>query len=352
MPFDAVSDILDDAVREQAFPCACLEVGTSRGVVFSHAAGHLTYGLGAAPASADTIFDLASLTKVLATMPLAMLAIDRGLLALDTLVAERVPHWRSDDRAPATIADLLEHCAGLTPHLPFYRDHHGRADVEHSIATLPLEYPVATRSLYSDLGFMLLAWILEDALQSSIAASFSALAHAVGAPHMRFRPAVDVRPRVAPTGHSAWRGRTLVGEVHDDNCAMLGGAAGHAGVFGTAGDVGAWARAWLGALSDAAPGVFGPEPLLRRFMQRSAVAGSSRALAWDTMLPTSSCGTRISPDAVGHTGFTGTSLWIDPRRDLYIVLLTNRVYPSAENQAILRVRPRVHDAVIDAFDQA
>ena len=199
---------------------------------------------------------------------------------------------------------------------------------------------------------MLLGWILEEALQVSTAESFSAFAARVGAPTLGFCPDPALRSRIAPTGHSPWRGRTLAGEVHDDNCAMLGGVAGHAGLFGTAADVGAWARAWLGTLSDAPASPFGPEPLLRRFMQRSAVASSSRALAWDTMLPTSSCGTRMSPDAVGHTGFTGTSLWIDHRRDLYVVLLTNRVHPGAANEAILGVRRRVHDAVIDAADPA
>jgi CubicO group peptidase (beta-lactamase class C family) len=350
VPYDDVVRVLDEAVTQRAFPCACVEVGTSRGPVFAHASGRLTYDPDAVPAGATTIFDLASLTKVLATMPMAIAAVERGVVRLDTRVADRVRHWRDDSRATATLADLLAHSAGLTSHLPFYRDHVGRTDVEHSIATLPLEYPVGSRSIYSDLGFMLLGWLLEDAMQASAPEFMRPVQAALGTDTLAFRPSPHLRGRMAPTGTSPWRGRTLVGEVHDDNCALLGGCAGHAGLFGTAADVGRWAAHWLSGLGGHATSAFGSATTLRRFMQRTSVPGSSRALAWDTMLPTSSCGTRISEDAVGHTGFTGTSLWIDHRRGLYVVLLTNRVHPDASNQAILSVRRHVHDAVIAAFD--
>ena len=143
-----------------------------------------------------------------------------------------------------------------------------------------------------------------------------------------------------------WRGRTLVGEVHDENAWALGGAGGHAGLFGTAVAVGRFAR-------DVLAGIHGDSPLASQrmfdtFRARTAVPGSSRALGWDTMLPTSSCGTRLSPASIGHTGFTGTSLWIDPVADRYMVLLTNRVHPSRSNEAILAVRPAFHDAVMGA----
>lgn len=349
MSFERVATILAEAVATHACPCACLEVGTSTGVTFARAAGTLTYEDDAPPATLHTLFDLASLTKVLVTMPMAMRAVESGALPLDTRIATRSAAWRGEDRASATVTHLLEHAAGLTAHLPFYRDHIGRADVEHAIGTLPLEYDVGRRSIYSDLGFMLLGWMLEDALHVHAAAFLATLARELETPTLQFVPPASLRDRIAPTGTSQWRGRLLVGEVNDDNCAMLGGISGHAGAFGTVVDVGAWARAWLRGLARGdAP--FGPPALQRRFMQKSAVPGSSRALAWDTMLPTSSCGTRLSADAVGHTGFTGTSLWIDHQRDLYIVLLTNRVHPDASNQAILGVRRAVHDAVIAALD--
>ena len=144
-----------------------------------------------------------------------------------------------------------------------------------------------------------------------------------------------------------WRGRLLQGEVHDENAWALGGAAGHAGLFGTVAATGAFAReilhGLLGGSAFAAPGT------LRRFMRRSTVPGSSRALGWDTMVPTSSCGTRLSARAIGHTGFTGTSLWIDPAQNLYIVLLTNRVHPTRENNQLQAFRRTLHDAIVDAL---
>jgi CubicO group peptidase (beta-lactamase class C family) len=163
---------------------------------------------------------------------------------------------------------------------------------------------------------------------------------------LQFDPPAIWKPRTAPTRLSPHRGRLLTGEVDDDNAWALGGAAGHAGLFGTASAVGECARHVLQVL-DGRSGAFSRE-LLRTFVsKRTDVPGSSRALGWDTMLPTSSCGTRMSPSAFGHTGFTGTSLWIDPERDVYVVLLTNRVHPEPGDAAVIKqVRRDVHDAVI------
>jgi CubicO group peptidase (beta-lactamase class C family) len=204
---------------------------------------------------------------------------------------------------------------------------------------------------------MLLGFILEDARRRGpgptagaidpatfLAAQFRRISSYLTQEPLTFNPPRDWRPRTAPTEHDTWRGRTLVGEVHDENAWALGGAAGHAGLFGTAAAAGSFARAALHTLSGT--GVLARPETLRRFIVRTEVPGSSRALAWDTMLPTSSCGTRMSPTAIGHTGFTGTSLWIDWERDLYIVLLTNRVHPTRENQLIRGIRPRFHDAVM------
>ena len=153
------------------------------------------------------------------------------------------------------------------------------------------------------------------------------------------------RGRIAPTEHDPWRGRLLIGEVHDENAAALGGIAGHAGLFGTAAAVGAYARHLLQVL-DGRTGAVRRGTLEEFVSRRSDVAGSSRALGWDTMLPTSSCGSKMSARAFGHTGFTGTSLWVDPEKNVYVVLLTNRVHPSRENEAIKEIRPAVHDAVM------
>ena len=288
--------------------------------------------------TADTVYDLASLTKVIATTSRAMQALDAGALALDARVADHLASWRGADRQAVTIADLLEHTSGLTAYLPFFRDHHGRAEFEHAICTLPLEYAPRTRSIYSDLGFILLGFILEDV-------GFALEGLQAGDP-LTFNPPRSWKDRTAPTELDLWRGRLIQGEVHDENAWALGGVAGHAGMFGTASGVGTFAR-------DALNGVRGETTFARsetfaRFAKRSTVPGSSRALGWDTMLPTSSCGTQFTAQALGHTGFTGTSLWIDPELDLYVVLLTNRVHPSRDNNAIQPVRRAVHDAIVAA----
>lgn len=358
--FTAAEEILRFGVADRAFPAASVEVGRQAGAIWRDSFGALTYDRGAPPTTDSTIFDLASLTKVIATATLAMRAIDDGVLALDDTVASRLPEWRGTDREAVTIRDLLEHASGLPAYLPFFRDHTGRAEFEPAICQLPLEYAPRTQSIYSDLGFILLGFILEDARSSvggrgmldpaaTLPAQFRRLDTYLSADPMVFSPSRALRPRVAPTETEEWRGRTLVGDVHDENAWALGGAAGHAGLFGTAAAVGAFARAVLHTVAGATI-VARPETM-RQFIRRGQVPRSSRALGWDTMRPTSSCGTRLSPTAIGHTGFTGTSLWIDWERDLYIVLLTNRVHPTRENNKLKTVRPAFHDAVVSEIER-
>jgi CubicO group peptidase (beta-lactamase class C family) len=363
-PFAEVSDLLTSAIHERAFPAAAIEVGGKEGVLWRRALGFLTFEPSSGLATADTIFDLASLTKVIATTWLVMRAVDDGRVRLEDPVARWIPEWNGDDRASVTVADLLEHASGLTAYLPFFRDHTGRIDYQPAICRVPLEYAPRTRSIYSDLGFMLLGFILEDARPRSdsfagapgakdperrLDTQFRRLVTQVTHEPLTFNPPRSWWERTAPTEEDPWRGRLLAGEVHDENTWALGGAAGHAGLFGTVTAVGTYARAVLATL--AGQPVLARPDTMRRFIRRSEVPGSSRALGWDTMLPTSSCGTRMSATSIGHTGFTGTSLWIDWERDLYIVLLTNRVHPTRENDAIRRVRPQVHDAIVDAFDR-
>lgn len=329
MPNDEGRRIVERGIDRRAYPSAVVETGTHDAVTWRRAFGRLTYEPVAAPTTEDTIYDLASLTKVIATTTAAMRAVEAGAIALDDRVSAYLADWRGDDRSSVTIADLLEHASGLTAYLPFFRDHQGRAEFERAICTLPLEYAPRTQSIYSDLGFILLGFILEDR-------GFAI--------DQIFRLKADDRPRCAPTELDLWRGRLLQGEVHDENCWALGGVAGHAGMFGTAASVGEFAR-------DVLKGLRGETTLARpetfaRFVRKSAVPGSSRALGWDTMLPTSSCGTKLSPRAIGHTGFTGTSLWIDPELDLYVVFLTNRVHPSRDNNRIYPVRRALHDAIV------
>ncbi|CAN5817516.1 serine hydrolase domain-containing protein [soil metagenome] len=359
--FSEAADVLRAGVEAHAFPAACVEVGRHDGAIWNASFGGLTFDPLAPFATDGTIFDLASLTKVLATATLAMRALDTGRLALSDPLSRWFRDWSGRDRQDVTIRELLTHSSGLSAYLAFYRDHTGRPEFERAICTLPLEYAPGTRSVYSDLGFILLGFILEDAYAgdatparkrtpgafdpaASLHEEFRRIAPYLTSEPLQFMPPRAWRPLCAPTERDPWRGRLLTGEVHDGNGWALGGAAGHAGLFGTSGAVGAFARAILRTLRG--------EPILadprtmRAFATRSGVPGSSRALAWDTMLPTSSCGTRMSASAIGHTGFTGTSLWIDWERDLYVVLLTNRVHPTPGNNAIRAIRRQVHDAVV------
>ena len=358
-PFAGAAAILRNAIADRTFPAAAIELGRADGLLWRDVFGTLTYDRDAPPATPETIFDLASLTKVIATTTLAMRAVDDGRLKLDGSVASWLRDWRGSDREAVTIRDLLAHCSGLTAYLPLYRDHSGRQEFERTICGLPLEYAPQSQSIYSDLGFMLLGFILEDAQPSSgsfkgvagtldpstrLSAQFQRIARLITPEPLAYNPPRSWRDHTAPTEVDAWRGRLLVGEVHDENTWALGGAAGHAGLFGTVGAVGAFARAVLRTI--AGEPIVAKTETMREFIHKSGVPGSSRALGWDTMLPTSSCGTRLSRSSIGHTGFTGTSLWIDWERDLYIALLTNRVHPTRSNEAIRQIRPRVHDAVI------
>jgi CubicO group peptidase (beta-lactamase class C family) len=347
-PFTDASDILTTAVAARAFPAAVIEVGSSAQPLWGRAAGTLTYDTGSAPARDDTIFDLASLTKVTATTPLVMRLVERGRLGLDDPLAQYLQSWRGADRESVTIRDLLSHSSGLPAYAPYYQTIRGRTAIEAAISTTPLEYSPRATSIYSDLGFMLLGFVLEDV--APLQSQFDAMRVQMQNPEdLQFFPPDIWKSRTAPTRYSEDRARVLVGEVDDENAWALGGAAGHAGLFGTAAAVGAYARHIMQVLSGRV-GAFQPETMRAFVTRREEVPGSSRALGWDTMLPTSSCGARMSPRAFGHTGFTGTSLWIDPGHDVYVVLLTNRVYPDASNiasqEAIQEIRRAVHDAVM------
>ena len=349
--------VLADAIAAATFPAATVDVGTSAGTLWQEALGTLTFDDTSLPATIRTPFDLASLTKPMVTTSVIMQLAGDSRLRLDEPVASFFPEWRGADRDRATVQDLLEHASGLSARLidPPPR---GRREFEHDICAMPLEYAPRTQSIYSDLGFILLGFAAADRGRTSLAAQFESIVRG-GLGHADSGSATDplafelgTQVRLAaptlPMDDDARLGRLLVGEVHDSYAAALGGIAGHAGLFGSAPAVGSFARAVLRAArgdeSVAAP--LSPA-LLARFLVRSTVPGSSRALGWDTMLPTSSCGTRMSASAFGHVGFTGTSLWIDPARDRYFVLLTNRACGGGSLDQMRTVRRAFHDALGD-----
>jgi CubicO group peptidase (beta-lactamase class C family) len=296
----------------------------------------------------DTPFDLASLTKPIATTTVVMNLVSNRRMTLDEPVARAMSEWRGDDRSGVTVRDLLEHASGLAARL-VDAPPGSRREFEHEICTMQLEYMPRTQSIYSDLGFILLGFLAADRGKAALDRQFAQLVEPI-APALVFALSADDRRRAAPTmalDKDVRRGRVLKGEVHDNYAAALGGVAGHAGLFGPAAAVGAFARAVLrAARGDSSSPPLMP-PMVRLFTTPSSVPGSSRALGWDTMRPTSSCGTHMSSSAFGHVGFTGTSLWIDPDRDRYFVLLTNRAFTGASLDVMRDVRRAFHDALAD-----
>ena len=347
--------LLETARARRVFPAAVAEVGSGGGVLWRQPFGALTFDVDASATEIDTIFDLASLTKPMATTSVALRLAEQGALQLDDRVSTICPEWAGADRENATVRHLLEHAAGLSARL-LDRPPRDRRSFEHEICTTPLE--VLAGSPIDLLGSRIHpARILPGATGGCPPRPSSAGAPVGDARRRRCSarvasarddPAEAVR-HTAPTRplpEDERRGRRLVGEVHDNYAAALGGFAGHAGLFGTAPGVGAFARTALrAARNDLTLWPPFTPAAMRRATAKSVVPGSSRALGWDTMLPTSSCGTRMSASAFGHVGFTGTSLWIDPQRDRYYVLLTNRVCDGGTTEQMQEVRRAFHDIV-------
>ena len=355
--FPRTRRVVREALRSAVAPCAVAEIGDARGVVWQDAAGNLTGHTSAPEASPDTVFDLASLTKVLATTTLAMRLVGAGALDLAIRVAAVVPVWRRADRVDVTVADLLAHDSGLPAFAPLHRSCKTKQDFERAICSVPLTHPPRSASVYSDLGFMLLGFVLERMVGAPLDVQFERMWEALRVPggadappridsaaEISFHPPAAWHERIAPTRPSP----APPGVVHDENAAALKGVAGHAGLFGSARAVGALARAMLRAVTGTEGGpVLASHETAARFVTRVGTPGSSRALGWDTMLQTSSCGSRLSMRAFGHTGFTGTSLWIDPDAGLYFVLLANRVYPEVRSaDGIGAFRRAFHDAAM------
>jgi CubicO group peptidase (beta-lactamase class C family) len=358
----AADAIVEAGVRERAFPGAVLAVGLGGRLAHLRAFGRFSYGPDAPAVATDTIYDLASLTKVVATTTVAMILVDQGRLDLDAHVRDFFPAFRGPRKDRVTLRQLLTHSGGVLWWAPLYEDTKGKAAFLERIVGLDLTYEPGTKSVYSDLGIILLGDVLERIGGAPLDELAGRLVfEPLGMKDTLFRPPPALIPRIAPTERDPWRGRVLRGEVHDENAFALGGVAPHAGLFSTAPDLARFAQMLLDG------GLFEGRRIVSRatielFTERAGVPHSSRALGWDT--PTdetgrrssvpgapgySSAGSLVSPRSFGHTGFTGTSVWMDPERGLYVILLTNRVHPTRENNAIRGVRSRVADAVVEAL---
>jgi CubicO group peptidase (beta-lactamase class C family) len=360
---EAVDAIVRAGVESRAFPGGVLAVGRDGTLAHLRAFGRLSYDADAAAVATDTIYDLASLTKVVVTTTLAMILVDEGKLDLDARVHGYFPAFSSPAKDRVTVRHLLSHSGGLLWWAPLYKELTGEAAYLERIVGLDLAYEPGTKAVYSDLGIILLGDILERVGGAPLEAmARERIFGPLGMKEARYRPPAELLPRIAPTENDPWRGRVVRGEVHDENAFALGGIAPHAGLFATASDLAPVAEMLLDG------GSFGGRHVVSRatvelFTERAGVPGSSRALGWDT--PTdgsgprsstpgepgfSSAGSLFSARSFGHTGFTGTSMWMDPERGLYVILLTNRVHPTRENVAIGRVRAQVADAAVRALE--
>jgi len=348
--FDPVVAYLRSQV-DSAFPGGVVAVGYHDSVVLLAAVGH--YGADdPRPVTPETIYDLASLTKVIALTTECILLVDQGKLDLDVPVQHYLPEFRGQMKDQVTIRHLLTHSAGLAADLPLWDSTRTRSAALAMVDTAPLLSPPGTRFVYSDLS----AIVLMQAVERITGRPFDQLLvddvfTPLGMMATRFVPPNAWRNHIAPTELDTYfRHRLLIGEVHDESAARLGGVSGNAGLFSSAPDLAKFAT-WL---LDARAGRPGPlradSGVVHRFTTKQDIPpGSSRALGWDTPSETSSAGTKMGPNAFGHTGFTGTSIWFDPDRDLFIILLTNRVNPTRANTKIFQVRRRVADLVNDAL---
>ncbi|MGA9887687.1 MAG: serine hydrolase, partial [Candidatus Acidiferrales bacterium] len=353
-----VFGLLDSAVTAGAFPGGVLAVGLNDQLVV-HPFGSFTRDAKAARVAASTIYDMASLTKVIVTITSAMMLVQQKRLDLDAPVSRYLPEFlaaaKSDPnptwRARITVRMLMLHDSGLPAHRDFYKEAKGYDAVLAKVLAEPLVHEPGTQVEYSDLGFIMLGEIIQRLTGETLEEfAKSHIFAPLGMNESLYNPPVSLRPRIAPTEFDAdFRKRLLRGEVHDENAWAMGGISGNAGLFSTAGDVAAFAQMMLNG------GIYAHHRLIARatiqqFTQRQAVGDSARTLGWDVPTPpNSSAGHYFSSASFGHTGFTGTSLWIDPERHLFVVLLTNRVNPTRANEQIRQVRPAVHDAIIQAL---
>jgi beta-glucosidase-like glycosyl hydrolase/CubicO group peptidase (beta-lactamase class C family) len=354
-----VQDVVARAIGNGAAPGAVALVARRGKIVLERAFGRMTYEKDASRVTPDTLYDIASLTKVVITTTLAMILHERELLDLESPVSRYVPEFQGEGKSEVLVKDLLAHSGGLLWWTDLYRKFEGKTPEEAkrgylaSIYEMPLDYPPRSKMVYSDLGILLLGEILErvtgKGLEELAKAEILEPLGPVGMRDAMYRPPASLRSRIAPTEVDSWRGRLVHGEVHDENAFGLGGVAPHAGLFATARSLGAFAQMMLNG------GAYGGRRLVKSetialFTRRAnLVPGSSRALGWDTPSPPSSAGTLFSASSYGHTGFTGTSLWIDPERELFAVLLTNRVHPTRDNPKITELRPAFHDAIVRAI---
>lgn len=364
-----VSKAVRRAIEEGFFPGAVVMVHYDGKLLLHEAHGHASLKPEPVEMTVDTLFDLASLTKPVATTTAALQFIARGKISLNDPLMRFIPDFLSGDRQNLTLFHLLTHSSGLPDYKPLYEEVSKLTQEQSGVRNIvgakpltyelihqePLSYAPGSQSLYSDLGFILLGEILEKIAKQPLDEYCEArIFQPLGMKDTGFLPLYTERQlevmrtkRIASTEECPWRGRVLRGEVHDENAYVMGGVAGHAGLFGTAQDLYVFLTALLKSLGT--DGGFLPTELVRQAVARQTqIPNSPWGLGWTTPSEPSSSGQYFSSDAFGHLGFTGTSIWVDPDVDLLAILLTNRVHPTRDNNKIRLFRPFIHDLIYQA----
>ncbi len=346
-----LDSIMRAAIADRATPGGAVTIGRHGRLVVDRGWGQVDWATSAGAVTDSTLYDMASLTKVIATTTAAMLLEEDGKLDVDKPVASYLPELSGPDKATMTVRSLLQHSSGMRPNALLWRQWTTHPDYLRHINSAPLAYAAGERSEYSDWNMIVMQGVIERVSGRRLD---SLLAERVFGPlGMRdtgFNPPETVKWRIAPTETQDFRGGQVWGVVHDENAWKVGGIAGHAGLFSSARDLAVYAQMMLNGGEYKGVRVLRPETIAR-WTARQQKFGS-RALGWDTPSPRSSAGRYFSPRSFGHTGFTGTSIWVDPERQLFVVLLTNRVNPTRNNQKIGPLRRVVANAaqtaVIDA----
>ncbi len=352
--FSKVEGIVNDAIKDSAFPGAVVLVEKDGKIIFEKAFGRFTYDKNSSPVKTGTLYDLASVSKVIATTTAAMICIDRKLFKLDDKVSEYIPEFAQNGKGNITIRNLLLHNSGLPAYKRFYKFCKNAGDVLKDIYSTKLNYPTGSQTVYSDLGMIMMGKVIEKVTGMTLDKfAKKEIFIPLGMKNTMYNPPDSLKRRCAPTEvDNYWRHRLIQGEVHDETASMLRGVAGHAGLFSTAEDIAKVLQLLLQKGRFGGKQIIKPGTIKLFIKKQSAEGGeeSTRALGWDTKSPEgSSAGNLFSDKSYGHTGFTGTSVWTDPARNLFVVFLTNRVYPTRDNNKLLKVRPALHDAVINAL---
>ncbi|HSC32521.1 MAG TPA: serine hydrolase domain-containing protein [Gemmatimonadaceae bacterium] len=346
---DSMRAVLERGLADKAYPGAIAVVGDRHEAIATVAVGHQDW---AASPKVDeyTIWDLASLTKVIGTTTALMQLWADHRVDLDAPVQRYLPEFVGPHKELVTVRHLLTHSSGLPGWRPLYKEATSPAEALRLLYQTPLDTLPGVRMVYSDLGAMLLGKIVERVSGEPLDVYLRRHVFApLGMTSTMFKPPKRLLPRIAPTERDPWRGRLVHGEVHDENAYFLGGVSGHAGLFSDAADLSRFARMYLeGGQLDGARIV--TPAAIDTFTRVQDSALSNRALGWEVPNGSNSAGHEMSNRAFGHTGFTGTSIWIDPARDLFVILLTNRVDPTRDNPRLGPVRVQLADAVVSVID--